>query len=345
MDRICHSLAVGGYAVTLIGRRLPASVPLSVKRYSQKRLPCFFNQGRLFYAEYNLRLFFFLLFKRMDAICSVDLDTILAGLFLSRMKKVPRVYDAHELFCEMKEVVTRRGVYRVWKRIEKFAVPKFAEGYTVSRPIAGQFREMYAVDYELIRNMPVFENTALPEKKEKYILYQGAVNEGRSFETLIPAIRDVDAKLIICGDGNFMRQAKNIVAVHDLGERVIFTGMLSPVELRHYTLHAAIGITLFENKGLSNYYSLANRFFDYMHACIPQLCVDYPAYREINERFRVAVLLNDLSSEAIAESLNNLLDNDVLYQEIQQACSKARQIYNWQEEEKKLLAFYSRVFS
>src|ERR1700722_1929389 len=254
MDRICNSLAAAGYSVVLVGRKLPDSIPLSPKKYQQKRLGCFFNKGRLFYAEYNLRLFFYLLFKNMDAICCIDLDTILPVLYISNFKKAKRIYDAHELFCEMKEVVTRPKVYKDWKRIEKCAVPKFSFGYTVSEPIADEFEKMYGVKYELIRNVPMPENAFLPEKKEKYILYQGAVNEGRSFETLIPAMKNVDAKLIICGDGNFMQQAKKLVADNDLADKIIFKGMILPDELKNYTINATIGITLFENTGISNYY-------------------------------------------------------------------------------------------
>ena len=77
MHRICHSLAANGYLVTLVGRRLKTSLPLPSKSFEQKRLSCFFNKGFLFYLEYNTRLFFYLLGKRMDTVCAIDLDTIL----------------------------------------------------------------------------------------------------------------------------------------------------------------------------------------------------------------------------------------------------------------------------
>ncbi|HLY68077.1 MAG TPA: glycosyltransferase, partial [Puia sp.] len=307
MDRICNSLANAGFSVALVGRLQAGSLPLSPKKYHQKRLFCFFNKGRLFYAEYNFRLFCHLLFKKMDAICCIDLDTILPGFCISGIKKIPRIYDAHELFCEMKEVVTRPKIYRAWKRIERVTVPKFFHGYTVSQPIADEFKRMYGVKYALIRNMPLLENNILHEKKEKYILYQGAVNEGRSFETLIPAMKNVDAKLVICGNGNFMQQAKKLAADYGLAHKIIFKGMISPDELRYFTVNATIGITLFENTGISNYYSLANRFFDYIQFSVPQLCVDYPAYRAINEKYKIASLITDLSPQTIALSLNNLL--------------------------------------
>jgi glycosyltransferase involved in cell wall biosynthesis len=343
MIRICTSLANDGYAVTLVGRKISSSVPLTAQPFKQKRINCLFEKGKLFYAEYNIRLFFYLLFKKMDCIGAIDLDTILPCYFISKIKKTKRVYDAHELFCEMKEIVTRPGIYRIWKRIERFTVPKFPSGYTVNQPIAGEFKKMYGVNYEVIRNIAVLKDISITEKNEKFILYQGAVNEGRSFETLIPAFKNINCKLIICGDGNFMQQAKQLVIENELQDKVIFKGKIKPDELFVITQQAYIGITLFENKGLSNYYSLGNRFFDYLQAGIPQLCVNYPLYAEINNQLPIAVLIDDISPTNIAAQLNNLLANEVLYNELQQNCLTVRQTLNWQNEEKKLIQFYKKV--
>ncbi len=297
----------------------------------------------MFYAEYNIRLFIYLLFKKMDCICAIDLDTILPCYYISKMKNVKRVYDAHELFCEMKEVVSRPAIYRMWKRIERYTVPYFPLGYTVNQPIADEFKKMYGVNYEVIRNIAVLKEIQPIEKKEKFILYQGAVNEGRSFETLIPAFKDINCKLIICGDGNFMEQAKHLVALHQLEDKVIFKGKIKPDELFLITQQAYIGITLFENKGLSNYYSLGNRFFDYLHAGIPQLCVNYPLYAAINSQLPIAVLIDDISSDNLVAQLNNLLVNEVLYNELQENCLKQRQILNWQQEQIRLIQFYKNL--
>jgi glycosyltransferase involved in cell wall biosynthesis len=343
MIRICTSLAEAGYAVTLVGRSWRNTPPPPNRPFTQKRLFCFIRTGKLAYLEFNLRLFFYLLFHKTDAVCAIDLDTILPFYWISRLKGLPRVYDAHELFCEMKEVVTRPAVYKVWKRVERFTIPKFKHGYTVNQAIADEFNRLYGVHYEVIRNVPVLRPLDIPVKNDRYILYQGAVNEGRSFETLIPAMAMVNARLIICGDGNFMQQAQELVRRHQLQEKVIFKGRILPQELAGYTRQAWAGVTLFENTGMNNYHSLGNRFFDYLHAGLPQLCVDYPAYREINNQHDVAVLINDLQPATIARGLNELLENEALYTTLQQNCLKARNIINWQEEEKKLLAFYKNI--
>ena len=344
MQRICTSLSNEGYQVLLIGCKLPTSTALQAANFTQKRIKCIFTKGKLFYMEYTFKLFVYLLRIKMDAICAIDLDTIIPCYYISVLKNTKRVYDAHELFCEMKEIVTRPFIYKCWKKIEQYFVPKYKNGYTVNEPIANEFKKMYGVHYDVVRNIAVLR--PLPKKLtiKKYILYQGAVNEGRSFETLIPAMQQVDGQLIICGDGNFMQQTKQLVTQYNVSDKVIFKGKILPNELRTITQQAYIGVTLFDTTGLSNYYSLANRFFDYLHAGIPQLCVNYPVYAQLNQPHPFALLITDISPNNIAIALNKLLHNTVVYNSLQQNCITAREKYNWQQEEIVLKKFYANLF-
>jgi len=344
MIRICTSLANAGYKVTLVGRKQSTSINLKEQPFKQKRLYCFFEKGKFFYAEYNLRLFFYLLIRKMDGICAIDLDTILPVYYISRIKKIIRIYDAHELFCEMKEIVSRPSIYKAWKWIEQKTLPHFKYGYTVNQPIANEFARMYGHQYDVIRSIALYNEEQQTVAKENFILYQGAVNEGRSFETLIPAMQLVNTRLVICGDGNFMQQAKKLVTDFQLQDKVIFKGMLPPAALRTITNKAYIGITLFEKGALSNYYSLANRFFDYIHSGVPQLCVNYPVYREINNLREIAVLIDDLSMETIAAALNELLTNSANWEQLHRNCKLSARELNWQTEEKKLITFYKQLF-
>ncbi len=344
MHRICGSLAEAGYEVTLVGRQLGTSLPLQPKSFRQKRISCFFNKGFLFYAEYNLRLFFFLLNKRMDAICAIDLDTILPCLFISKLKDIPRVYDAHEYFTELKEVRTRPLVKKVWLGIERFAVPKYHYGYTVSDGLAEEFRKKYQRDYKVVRNLPVLKEQLPVKKENKFLLFQGAVNEARGFEYLIPAMKSVNYKLVICGDGNFMGQLKELIRQNNVAGKVELTGMLLPEELRKIAQKATLGIGLAEKEGLNQFLALPNKFFEYMHAGLPQVAMNYPEYKKINDQFRVAVLLDGLLVEEISVAINHLMENDAALKELHQNCLKAREVYCWQNEEKELIKFYQSIF-
>jgi glycosyltransferase involved in cell wall biosynthesis len=345
MHRICTSLAENGYTVTLVGRRLPTSLPIEKSKFKQHRIYCWFKKGKWFYNEYNIRLFLFLLFKKTDAVCAIDLDTILPCLYISKLKNIERVYDAHELFSELKEVISRPGIQKTWLRIEKKAVPQFKWGYTVSESIAEEFNRRYNVNYKTIRNTPLLEKyIPLIEPTERFILYEGAVNEARGFEYLIPAMQWVNAKLVICGDGNFMTQLKKLISEYKLENKIELKGMLTPGNIRKISQKAYIGVAVPEKEGLNQYLALPNKFFNYIHSGLPQVTVNYPEYEKLNRKFEVALLLDDISPKRIAEALNKLISDDVLYNKLKQNCLRARQELNWQNEEMKLLAFYKSVF-
>lgn len=347
MQRICGSLASAGFEVTLVGRRTRNDAPLQQQPYHQHRIKVWNHKGPLFYLEFNLRLLFFLLRYQYHVACAIDLDTIAPVLLATRWRNKKRVYDAHELFTEMKEVVTRPFIHQCWLAIERWAVPHFPQGYTVNTFISQELQRRHGVHYSVIRNLPVKKEQRLTANEyaigTPFLLYQGAVNEGRSFETLIPAMQQIEVPLWICGDGNFMQQVKTLVATHQVADKVIFKGMVTPKELAQITPQATIGLTLFEATGLNQYYSLANRFFDYMMAGIPQICVNYPEYAAINKQYEIAVLINDTQPATIANAVNKLLTDAVTYKRLQEQCKLAANDLHWQAEANKLIQFYENL--
>lgn len=344
MRRICQSLHDAGYRVCLVGRKRPSSQPLIPAPYEQIRIPQWIDRGKLFYLFFNLKLFFFLLFRKADAICAIDLDTILPVFWVSRIRGIPRVYDAHELFPEIEESASRPRIQRIWRWIEGYTVPNFRWGYTVNQSYQDFFRERYGVNYAIVRNATVWRPYVPRTKSRKTLLYQGAVNKGRCFDELIEAMKEVDAELIICGEGNYYDQARALVRENGLSHKIHFTGYLSADQLLNYTREAYIGITLFVSQSLSNRLSLANRFFDYMHQGLPQLAMDYPEYRKMNEEFEIAYLLKEPSVENIARGLNRLLEDREFYRRLSDNALRAREKYHWQNEEKALLGVYQNLF-
>ncbi len=343
MIRICTSLAPF-FKVTLVGRYFDGNKTLVKKEYRQRRIHCWFRKGKLSYLEHNLKLLLFLLFTKTDCFCAIDLDTIVPVLIASKIRGIKRIYDAHELFTELKEVVTRPVIKKIWDKVERLSVPHFRFGYTVSDSIAKVFFDKYGVDYMTIRNLPLKTDNPTIKKQAPFILYQGAVNEGRCLEYLIPAMAYVNCRLIICGDGNFMKTCRHLVNTHHLADKVVIKGMLLPEQLKHLTLSSYIGVNLVEPTGLNQIYSLANKFFDYIHAGIPQLTMKFPEYEKVNNQYKVALLTDCLQPADIALQLNLLLQNTVLYNELQQNCLKAKENFDWQSEEKILIGFYHKIF-
>ncbi len=345
MQRISTSLVNAGFDVLLVGRKLPSSKALRDFPFRQKRLYCFFKKGKLFYLEYNIRLFIFLLFARFDIMCSIDLDTILPGFYISKIRKKTFVYDAHEYFTEVPEVVGRPRVQRIWQRIAKLTIPRTLHAYTVCDSLSEIFEKEYGTPFKVIRNAPVppdFNTKNDRWKTDKpIILYQGALNEGRGLEEYLQAMQHIDnAELWLAGEGDLSAELRAMAAELKVSDRVRFLGYVEPADLRDLTPQASIGLNMLRNKGLSYYYSLSNKFLDYIQAGVPSINADFPEYQNIISQYKVGLLVDDLDPIKIAQAIQELLNNKALYQQIKAACKEAAKVYVWAEEERKLIEFY-----
>lgn len=346
MQKICTSLASNDFEILLLGFNKKGSKPLVAKKFKQYRLGLLFQKGPLFFIESNIRLFFYLLTHKADILVANDLDTALPVLFASVFRRAVRVFDAHELFCEMHDIISRPKIYKLWKRIEKFCQPRFPLGYTENEGYAAAYHKMYGVNYFIVMNSPYLRETTVHLQKDTHsLIYQGVIEKGRGFEGLVPAMEHVPAHVTVCGNGSYLAEVRSEVRRRNLTEKFDFKGFVLPEELSHYTRQAYIGLNLNDNLGASFYLSLSNRFFDYMHAGIPQLTMNYPENKKINDQFEIGLLIDDLKPDTISDALNLLLTDQALYARLQENCLKARAVYNWNAEEKKLIQFYKGIKS
>jgi len=343
MMRIATSLSTAGYDVLMIGKNVKGSLPLLEAPYKQRSIPCIFSRGKVFYFEFNFKLFFYLLFQKMHCICAIDIDTIMTAHWISRLKSCKRVFDAHEFFSEQKEVIKRPHIQKFWRQIESFAIPRFRDGYTVSESIAKEFKEHYGVNYEVIRNLPRPTTEPIVDARERVFIYQGSINEGRGLEFLLKAMPQINVPVWLYGDGNFREDLELLISKNGLENKMVLKGKVRPDDLKKICPVFYAGLNLVEPHGLNQYYSLANKFFDYIQAGIPQVTMNFPEYAAINREYEIALLIDDLEASTIADAINRLLADEALYRKLKNNCAVARKQLNWEFEEKKLIAFYSKL--
>ena len=358
MLRICTTLSAAGYEVALVGRHLPSSIPLQHQPYQQIRLKhLFFTAGKLFYIEYNLRLLFFLLFQRFDAICSIDLDTSIPGILVSKIKSKPHLFDAHELFTHTPEVERRKSIQKIWESVQKFTFKHTNAAFTVGPAIAEYFEEKYNKPVAVVRNMPIKSgvtnpnNTPMPAWQSKidalqgqrFILYQGALNEARGLETMIHAMTEITAILVLAGEGDLSQTLRNLTQSLNLEHKVIFLGMLPPNELPQLTKQAYIGYNVSQNAGLSYYLSLNNKFFDYTKALLPSLINPFPEYLALMKEFEVGIP-TEPTLEDIVKQANQLFTNPILYDEIKSNCKLASEKWTWENETPTLINIFQQTY-
>ncbi len=348
MIRICTSLVQAGYDVLLVGRVLKQSPALQFQPFRQKRMQCFFESGKLFYLEYNFRLFLYLLFAPYDVVCSIDLDTILPGFFVSKIKGKACVYDAHEYFAELPEVVERPRVKKAWEAVAQLVIPRIRYAYTVCDSLAEIFYKKYKTPFVVIRNVPL--RIQQPEQKEiaaspLILIYQGVLNEGRGLEETIEAMDQMeDVVCWLVGEGDLSERLRKMVVDKGLQNKILFHGRVAPPELLALTKRAHIGLNMLKKKGLNYYFSLANKTFDYMQAGIPSICMNFPEYSRLHDKYGTFLLLEELTPTAIIEAVNRLREEDGYYQKLVGRNRIAAKDLTWGKEKEKLLVFYEEVF-
>ncbi len=345
MHRISQTLSKE-YDVLLVGRVLNSSLALEQQLYTQKRLRCIFNKGKLFYLEYNLRLFFYLLIIPFDIVCGVDMDTIAPAYLVSKFRKKACVYDAHEYFSEVPELENRPFTKKVWRYLESWIIPRIKYAYTVSSSIANVFKEKYGVNFKVIRNLPMSYELSVKQTKadKKRLIYQGALNKGRGLEYVIQAMKDLNCELWIIGEGDLSEQLRSQCDQLGLNNVVKFWGKQPINKLRELMSSCTIGLNLLEPIGKSYAYALNNKFFDYIHAEIPSVSPDFAEFKSINDQIQVADLISDPKNfDTLISVINNLLNNDKHYDKLVLNCKKAKSLYCWEEEAKELSRFYRSI--
>lgn len=334
--KICTSLYNDGYDVLLWGRLLKNSQTIDLP-YKTKRFRLFFNSGFLFYAELNIRLFFSLLLSKADLFYANDTDTLAANFLAAKCKNLKFIFDAHELFPEVPELVGRPLVKTVWTKLEDWILPRSMYNLTVCASIANHYHKKYGTHFEVVRNVPVLKHTESAIRKfgdKKVLIYQGAVNIGRGLELVIDAMQYLPETILwIIGDGDIKISLENRVKDKKLEDRIIFEGKVAAEQLRQLTMSADIGLCLLENKGLSYYYSLPNRIFDYMHAGIPVLTTPFPEISLIVDTYKTGVCTAEENPEKLAAVILQMLSQPFDTSHFAQLSRE----FCWEQEQLKML--------
>ncbi len=347
VHKICTTLIKMGFNVLLVGRKLPHSQPIRPRGYQTKRLKLVFVKGPFFYAEFNFRLFLLLLFSKNDVLLSNDLDTLPANFLASKMKKLPLVYDSHEYFTEVPELIHRPVVQRVWKWIEKRTVPHIKYAYTVCQSIASVYAEKYGTTFRVVRNLPA-ENTFFqfnqPDKKPgKMILYQGALNIGRGLEQVIRAMHFIEnARLVIAGDGDIASDLKKLVQLENLQNKVEFKGRLPLEELAKLTPQADLGLSVEEDLGLNYRFALPNKLFDYIQAEVPVLVSNLPEMAAVVKKYEIGKISHSHEPEQLAKTIQEALFDEEKRMDWKKNLKTAARELTWENEEKVVQEIFER---
>lgn len=356
VHRSCMLMHEMGFEVLLIGRVMRNSLPVNQRPYNTLRMKLLFEHGALFYACFNVRLFFMLIGKKGSLYYSNDLDTLLPNFLISKIKRKPLIYDAHEYFTGVPELVSRPRVRKIWRWIERMILPRIGHMVAVNDSIAKLYTDEYGVEPAVVRNMPagIPDQTKNPTRREmglpentKILILQGSgINIQRGAEEAVEAMQFLEGVLLlIVGGGDVIGLLRKMVEQMGLQNKVRFVPKVPMDELRAYTALADGGLTLDKDTNINYRFSLPNKLFDYIQAGIPVLASDLPEIRKIVETYDIGLIAPDHNPEKLALLMHQLLFDDALRAGWSENLLVAAKELCWEKEQHMLAGVIQNIFA
>lgn len=281
-----------------------------------------------------------------------DPELIPAGVVL-KLSGIKVIYDVHEdvpkqiLGKYYLPLVVRKPVAWAMMLVER-AARRFFDAIVPATPeIANRFPASKTV---VVQNFPISEEfvaqAPVPyDSRPPHFAYIGAITMARGAVEMVEAISRVssdEAELLIAGafsPENLQPEIEKLIGWKKVG----FLGWADRKQVASLLGNMRAGLVVLRpTKRYPDAYPV--KMFEYMAAGLPVIASDFPLWREIVDGAGCGLLVDPLDPEAIAETLQWVLDHPA---EAEAMGRRGRQAveekYNWERESKNLTGLYRQL--
>ncbi|NQV16166.1 glycosyltransferase family 4 protein [bacterium] len=305
------------------------------------------------YAEYLIRSIMAGVKVSPQAVHSHDLNTLLIGWVLKKIRRIPLVYDSHELYIDR---ISNPIVYRFWRTLESYLIKQtdrtYAENVSRSQVLERRYKVSGILPLRNCQHLNINPKNDLLRKiyhipaTQKIILYQGLVTKLRGVDFLIEMMNYLPAKkycLVIIGPGDFVDEAKKIIK-QNATQNIHIVGNVALEKLPLYTSSADLGISLIQNVNKNHYYALSNKIFEYLSSGLPIVFSNFPEMKRVIEEEQVGYVVDETNMQEASQAVRKILEDPVLYKKmVTRAYKCVEEKYNWDMEVKDLQNFYKKI--
>lgn len=330
---------VNGVPVLRVGPKARYNVPLEMLA----KLPLFWLRG-------------FLRTLRLDVtvVHAHDLDTLILGAFISSLRSVKLVYDAHELYWAMIENSVPRWVKRVIERVERMFVKKADVVITVTPQLAHLLESYGARNVEVVMNC---EELRKPDERRvedirkrlllggrSVVLYAGMLEPSRNLETLINIFGELEedeVRLALGGTGSLVSKLKTLARKT---KNVDFIGWIASGDMFEYVSASDMIALIHDPRNANIRIGISARLFNAMAAGRPVVVSEGTGNADITVEEGIGVVVPFDDRERIKDAMLNLLRDEERMNEISENGKRAaRERYNWERMKRRLIRVYRIV--
>ena len=282
-----------------------------------------------------------------------DLDTLPAGVILSRWKRVPLLYDAHELFSAQFAGSSRqfRGIL-FW--LEHWLIRSAHKVVTVNDSIAETLSQWHRVPLPtVVMNCPFAVEAVRAEPSgfgearagKARVIFQGVYLRDRGLEELILSAAWYDsAELYLRGYGDLEPSLRALVRERGLEGRVHFLPPAHPARLVESLAGFDVGVVSYRPTTMDHRLCLPNKVFEYLQAGLALAVSALPELARLVEETRAGALFDPDRPDDIARAINALTCDAGRLQALKARARAAGARFTWEAQgEPQLLACYREL--
>ncbi|MBW8040396.1 MAG: glycosyltransferase family 4 protein [Planctomycetes bacterium] len=293
-----------------------------------------------------------------DIIHASGIDGLLIGYLLKKITGGKLIYDAYELYRE--SLRQSKLIIRIMGWLETRLMKGCDEIIACNRQRADIMYKEYGSPFlpKVVRNLPPFSEPAKNDRRlrdfvrernpniDRIIVHPGGILF-RGINVVLSALARVPENVAIVLIGyashNISDEVLRLIEELDVANRVFWHPQVPYSEMLDYLISADLGLVIYPNTNRNNYYCASNKIHDFAMCGLPVVSVDFPPCRDILEKYRYGVYFQWNNSEDLRRAIDECLNDETQYRQMQAEAFRAAKIENWDREKMVLIQIYSKL--
>lgn len=273
----------------------------------------------------------------------------------------PLVYDSHELYLESGSLPHLPPP--AWRRLfayERGLAKRADLVITVNQSIANELAARYDIPTPtVVMNCPPSDIARIVDGSSRLrdvvggpgriMVIHGALTRGKGLLQAVDVLHALpaDVSLVVVGPrGELSDHLRQLADSEELNGRLHLLDPVPQTELIRLLSGADVALITFTPDTLNQRYATPNRLFESLAAGVPVVASDFPELRRIVLNHDVGVVCDPTDPASIAAAVAQLLDDDPEARAARRlrARSAFESMYNWERQERELIAGYSYLY-
>ena len=298
------------------------------------------------------RLYFYLkdlkrLVKKIKPdVCHIH-DFQILPFVLIAPKGVKCIFDSHEDYpADIADTVMKRVNFKLKfdlvTFIEKVCFKKCTHIITATPYIRSEIEKFFSKVTD-VNNYPVVGmKEGINAYNSSQICFTGGTGEASGLTNVAGAIANTQYRLVIAGScsDDYLEKLNSLSE-----KRIEYLGYLNKKEVDELIKGSLAGLVSYL-PALNCIHAVPNKMFEYMECGTPIIYSKFEYWVDMLDKYDVGIAVNPNDPEEILSAINTLKNDGSLRERLAGNAREAvEKVFNWENEEKKLLNVYDSIMS